>query len=202
MQKKNLWQMSWSVDKKWLPGFHQSISKSRVFFWFYQLLVLFLPPPISGQVIAPETRKFPELFNAALRGDISTSPTDATCGVPSRSQFCRSSQLAESVFTCSRANCIQDCIYRNTLPQYINILAVAWPMSDDCPVPDFVNKMPFSSQSEYSYAFSSAPKCFLKGALPKSGPEGAFTVTAWLNQQSAYLGYVERLQQTCYHCSM
>ena len=138
-----------------------------------------------------ELRSFPPLFNTAKNKDLSTVPSQTTCGYPERSAYCKSATFADSVSQCRQDYCDQSCPHdlRDTLPEYRDLLEATG--YGACVIRDGVNVRPGpSSTSDYSAAFlSQGSLCFVTPTTnPNVGDNGAFTLTFWIWQDQQNSG--------------
>ena len=133
-----------------------------------------------------DLRKFPGLFNAAMQRPLQTLPSTSTCGIPTRSGYCRSATYSSSIRDCLLEYCVQECPQRTTLPSYTQMLA-AQGYGACVQVVD----AEASAGSEYAALFSAGDQCYLTPYnTPNLGANGAFTITFWIWQQENNFGYV------------
>jgi len=67
-------------------------------------------------------RRFPPLINLARNQPLVSSPTQSSCGIPTRSTFCRSWTSPSSVTSCVEDYCDQACPLRYALPDHNDLL--------------------------------------------------------------------------------
>ncbi len=148
---------------------------------FTILRQFFLYTILYSFVDAQTFREFPPLFNAAAKRQLKTEPALSTCGIPTRSAFCRSSESPSSVYECRQDFCVEDCPTRTTLPSFTNLLeAVGF---KDCVTRDAINIRPGSIHRESIY-FAHGNGCYLTpNIIPSLGPNGGFTLTFWIWQE-------------------
>ena len=154
----------------------------------YHLLFIFIVfcmtlPLTTGQTYRP----FPSLYNVAKYKTIYTEPSDGTCGVPSRSAYCRSTPSPTSLEECRQEYCIQDCPRRTALPSSSNLMRAS--NYGICVTTDTVNRRPGSAADGFSAVFTSGASCYVhpldRLAL---GANGAFTLTFWIWQNAGNIG--------------
>lgn len=105
---------------------------------------------LYGFTLCQNYRVFPPLSNLARERPVSTSPTDSSCGVPTRSTYCRSSTSTDSVSSCITEHCDQACPLRYQLPTHSDLLQSR--NYDVCVTKDTINKA--SLLTSYSALFS------------------------------------------------
>ena len=134
-------------------------------------------------------RKFPPLINAAKDSKLDTIPSQSTCGIPSRTAYCRSATYSSSVFQCLQDFCIQACPRRTALPSHMDLLQDAGVIGfGPCISVDRVNKRPGAPENEFAAIFRAGPECYLR--IPTDlnnvnlGVNGAFTLTFWMWQDT------------------
>lgn len=111
---------------------------------------IILTTMLYGWISCQNYRVFPPLSNLARERPVSTSPTESSCGIPTRSTYCRSSTSADSVSSCILDYCDQACPLRYELPAHIDLLQGR--SYDVCVTKDTVNKA--SDLTEFSALFS------------------------------------------------
>ena len=136
----------------------------------------------KSQTVEQEVRPFPPLFNAAQNRPIITEPSQSTCGVNSRSAYCKSSIFPISVEMCNQDFCVQTCPGRTQMPTFGSLLPPTGGFSS-CVVADTINRRPGSDPMSFSTSFiDTGPTCFLTPTvnidLTKS-LEFSFTVWIW-----------------------
>ena len=155
-----------------------SVLTKGVSFWLLIILSI---------VDSQNPRKFPPLFNAARQRQVTTTPTQSTCGIPTRSAFCRSSTLSSSVFECRQDFCEQDCPRRTIIPDYVSLLDGTG--FKECVTSDSVNIRPGSNPPDTSVYFAHGSSCYLTPrTTPTIGANGAFTLTFWIWQEPNNIG--------------
>ncbi|XP_060070524.1 usherin-like [Ylistrum balloti] len=142
---------------------------------------------VSSQLIL---RPFPPLFNAARNRPVTSSPSDSTCGIPSRNAYCKSSVYSVSVEQCTQDFCVQTCPNRTALPTPLNLLIVTSPGQGTCIAVDTVNTKPGSKAGDRSTFFvMEGTDCYLTPVeTPVVGLEGSITIAVWVWQQENNLG--------------
>ena len=151
-------------------------------FLTFLLLILCLTKCVTAQSL----RNFPPLFNAAKLKSIDTEPSQGTCGLPTRSAYCKSSTFATSVNECRQAFCVQDCPRRTSLPPHSNFLEAS---GYGACVTATENTRAGSEQNDYAAIFSDGHLCFLNPiGRPNLGANGAFTITFWMWQNPGNTG--------------
>ncbi|XP_013386515.1 usherin-like [Lingula anatina] len=137
-------------------------------------------------------RDFPKLFNAAQFKPISTTPSGSTCGIPSRSAYCKSSVYESSLSRCFQDLCEQDCPRRTSLPSYSNLLLAS--NFGDCVHRDTVNVRPGNSSEDFSSVFNNGPRCYLTPLQTSElGTEDGvrmFTLAVWIWQETGNEGTI------------
>lgn len=168
------------------------MANQRSFRVFYHIFVIFitlisLSHYASSQVIL---RPFPRLFNAARNRHISSSPSDSTCGIPTRNAYCKSSVFSASVDQCSQDFCVQTCPNRTILPTPVDLLIATSPGLGTCIALDTVNTKPGSVSGDMSTFFvMEGADCYLTPAqTPLVGPEGSATLSVWIWNQGDNVG--------------
>ena len=136
----------------------------------------------ASQNIDQEVRPFPPLFNAAQNRPIFTEPSYSTCGVNTRSAYCKSYNSPLSIQTCSQDFCIQTCPGRTQMPTPHNLLPPTGGFSD-CVVADYINRRNGSDPTTYATSFiGEGGTCFLTPSVEVplgSRQEYSFTVWVW-----------------------
>lgn len=103
---------------------------------------------VSSYVASQSPREFPPVINLALTKPVHSTPTDASCGYPTRSTYCRSEDDPNSILTCKEEYCDQACPGRYELPVFYDLLQAS--NYDVCVTKDTINKAgsstPFSAQ--------------------------------------------------------
>ena len=136
---------------------------------------------------AIDPREFPGLFNAAKQRPLQTLPSTSSCGIPTRSGYCRSATYSSSIRDCLLDYCVQECPQRTTLPSYTQMLA-AQGYGACVQVVDAETSV---ESSEYAALFSAGDQCYLTPYnTPNLGANGAFTITFWIWQEENNFGYV------------
>ena len=152
--------------------------------WCHIFCVVLLFQLVSTQIVEQEVRPFPPLFNAAQNRPVITEPSQSTCGINSRSAYCKSSIFPISVEMCNQDFCVQTCPGRTQMPQYFSLLPPTGGFSS-CVVADTINRRPGSDPMSYSTSFISAgPTCFLTPGVEISlGSALEYSFTVWLWQK-------------------
>lgn len=154
----------------------------RHFIWCYILLcVILLLNVVNSQTVKQEVRPFPSLFNAAQNRPVITEPSQSTCGINSRSAYCKSSTFPISVEMCNQDFCIQTCPGRTRMPIYYSLLPPTGGFSS-CVVADTINRRPGSDPMSFSTSFiSQGPTCFLTPTVNVTlGSKLEFSFTLWI----------------------
>lgn len=95
-------------------------------------------------------RRFPSVINLALTKPIVSTPTESSCGYPTRSTYCRSENNPNSVLLCKEEYCDQACPLRYELPPHYDLLSAS--NYDTCVTRDTINKATqFTSFSAHFY---------------------------------------------------
>ena len=110
---------------------------------------------LYGLASCQNYRVFPPLSNLARERPVSTSPTESSCGIPTRSTYCRSSTSAESITSCILDYCDQACPLRYELPAHVDLLQAR--NYDVCVSKDTVNTA--TSLTSFSALFSGEKTC-------------------------------------------
>lgn len=110
---------------------------------------------LFGLTLCQNYRVFPPLSNLARERPVSTSPTESSCGIPTRSSYCRSATSTESVTSCILDYCDQACPLRYALPTHTDLLQAR--NYDICVSKDTVNRG--SNLTQFSALLSGRPKC-------------------------------------------
>ena len=141
-------------------------------------------PLVSCQTVEQDIRPFPPLFNVAQNRPIITEPSQSTCGVNSRSAYCKSATFPISVVVCEQDFCIQTCPQRTQMPISHNLLPPTGGFSK-CVIADTINRRPWSSPMSYSTSFiSTGASCSLTPAVNISlGSALEYSFTVWIWQQ-------------------
>ncbi|XP_039192169.1 usherin isoform X7 [Crotalus tigris] len=127
--------------------------------------------------LASSQGHFPSLENVGAFKNISTVPTQATCGLPERSTFCQSSAVVESINFCIRQFCIQKCPYRSSPASYAAILSEGLGNV----IQQDENDVPPGSFSNTSIIFHGEKDCFSTPRPRKLAI--SFTLTVWLKPE-------------------
>ena len=145
-------------------------------------IVVLLFDCTTSQTLDQEVRPFPPLFNAAQNRPIFTEPSYSTCGVNTRSAYCKSFDSPLSVQTCSQDFCIQTCPGRTHMPTPHSLLPPTGGFSD-CVVADRINRRNGSDSTSYATSFiGEGQMCFLTPSVDVtlgSRQEYSFTVWIW-----------------------
>ena len=158
------------------------ISCRKKYIWCRILLtVSLLFEFATSQTIDQNVRPFPPLFNAAQNRPILTEPSQSTCGVNSRSTYCKSSIFPISVEMCHQDFCVQTCPGRTHMPTPHNLLPPTGGFSS-CVVADTINRRNGSDPMSYSTSFiSEGPTCFLTPSVDVTlGSRLEFSFTVWI----------------------
>lgn len=139
--------------------------------------VLLLIITLGHSKVCESQGSFPLLINGAANKPISTLPEVGTCGQLTRSAFCRSSSLEESVSRCSIGYCNQDCPQRTTAP-ISSVLLTS--LRGTCVSPDLTNVRPGSEPGSRSIIFQNSPDCYISPVVPVSGNNGELSISVWI----------------------
>lgn len=121
---------------------------------------------------------FPRLENVGAFKNVSVVPTEATCGLPDRSTFCHSSVAIESITSCIKRFCVQECPYRSSPSSYKLLLSEGL---GTCIVEDRRELHPESFSNASSFIFHNHKDCIY---TPRSLRLAAsFTLTVWLKPE-------------------
>lgn len=142
-------------------------------------ILVTLPDTCGAQTTV--VRDFPPLFDVGRFRRLTTQPAQATCGIPTRNAYCKSSTFAASIEECRQAYCVQECPRRTSLPPHTNLLAAI--NYGPCVTTDGVNVHPGSSMTDFSAVFQEGTACYIVPySKPVLGANAAFTVTFWIWQ--------------------
>ena len=163
-------------------------SNKNITICFHPLLMLAIILFFCDICQAQTFRKFPSLFNTAKLRPIVTEPSASSCGVPSRSAYCRSSTFSNSVNQCKQRFCVQDCPRRTSLPTPIALLVGSF---GKCITTDTVNVRPRTTVGRFSTVFIPGldTDCYITPiATPTLGANGRLTLTVWIWQEKGNNG--------------
>uniref|UniRef100_A0A8D0L665 Usherin n=1 Tax=Sphenodon punctatus TaxID=8508 RepID=A0A8D0L665_SPHPU len=138
--------------------------------------------------LASSQGHFPKLENVGAFKTVSIVPSQATCGLPDRSTFCHSSASFESIRSCSKTFCIQECPYRSSPTFYIALLSAGL---GTCITEDKNDVHAGSSSNATSFIFHNHQDCF---SIPGSQRlTSSFTLTMWLKpEQEGVMCVIEK----------
>ncbi|KAM5300669.1 usherin [Glossophaga mutica] len=132
---------------------------------------------------------FPRLENVGAFKSVSVVPTHATCGLPDRSTFCRSSVAADSLEFCSQQLCVQDCPHRSAPPAFTALLSAGL---GRCIARDQQDLRPYSPKNATSFIFGNHKNCF--SAPPSPRLAASFTLAVWLKpEQEGVMCLIEKM---------
>ncbi|NXL36266.1 USH2A protein, partial [Glaucidium brasilianum] len=139
-------------------------------------------------VLVSSQGHFPRLENVGAFKNVSTVPTQATCGLPDRSTFCHSSVAVESIMSCTQRFCVQECPYRSSPSSYKLLLSEGL---GTCITEDKRDLQPGSFSDASSFIFHNHKDCF---STPRSLRLAAsFTLTVWLKpEQEGVMCVIEK----------
>uniref|UniRef100_A0A663LW22 Usherin n=1 Tax=Athene cunicularia TaxID=194338 RepID=A0A663LW22_ATHCN len=139
-------------------------------------------------VLVSSQGHFPRLENVGAFKNVSTVPTQATCGLPHRSTFCHSSVAVESIMSCTQRFCVQECPYRSSPSSYKLLLSEGL---GTCITEDKRDLQPGSFSNASSFIFHNHKDCF---STPRSLRLAAsFTLTVWLKpEQEGVMCVIEK----------
>ncbi|XP_065600248.1 usherin [Cyrtonyx montezumae] len=139
-------------------------------------------------VLVSSQGHFPRLENVGAFKNVSTVPTQATCGLPDRSTFCHSSVAAESITSCTQRFCVQECPYRSSPPLYKLLLPEGL---GTCVTEDKKDLPPGSFSNTSSFIFHNQKDCFSTPPLLRLS--ASFTLTVWLKpEQEGVMCVIEK----------
>ncbi|KAM4770863.1 usherin [Rhinophrynus dorsalis] len=131
---------------------------------------------------------FPKLENVGAFKPVTTTPGNATCGLPERSVFCHSDTDITSLQTCIQRLCIQDCPFRSASPTYHQLLLSGHGSSMKR---DRNDLHPGSYRNSTSYIFYDHKDCFVTPPNLRVGT--SFTLTVWLKpEQKGVMCVIEK----------
>ena len=146
--------------------------------------------------VLSSTGIFPAIYNIANSQPVQTQPAQSSCGVPTRSAFCRSSEQRASVNICEQLFCMQECPTRASLPEYLNV--IGFTDIPECSTKDYVNIRSSGAEHHtdtqtYGVLFAGGTATCVISSLASSkiGPNGSFTLVFWV-----WLAEDERLVPT------
>ncbi|XP_062981457.1 usherin [Elgaria multicarinata webbii] len=146
--------------------------------FLFHAIETFIMAYYTSLPLASSQGHFPRLENVGAFKHISIVPTQATCGLPERSAFCQSSVALESIRSCTKQFCIQDCPYRSSPASYIAIFSESLGICITRDKHD-LHPGPFSNLS--SFIFHNLQDCF---STPRARKLAAsFTLTVWLKPE-------------------
>ncbi|XP_419417.5 usherin isoform X2 [Gallus gallus] len=139
-------------------------------------------------VLVSSQGHFPRLENVGAFKNVSTVPTQATCGLPDRSTFCHSSVAAESIMSCTQRFCVQECPYRSSPPSYRLLFPEGL---GTCVTEDKKDLPPGSFSNASSFIFHNQKDCFSTPPLLRLS--ASFTLTVWLKpEQEGVMCVIEK----------
>ncbi|RXN00888.1 Usherin [Acipenser ruthenus] len=134
---------------------------------------------ISANQVHPQGH-FPRLENIGAYKNVTTVPTQSTCGSPERNAFCQSTVAMESLQSCTQQFCIQECAYRSATSSSADLLSAG---IGTCITEDKNDVHPGSLNSSTSFIFRNQRDCFVKPSFPNAGLGSSFTLTVWLKPE-------------------
>uniref|UniRef100_UPI00398F6349 usherin isoform X1 n=1 Tax=Pristiophorus japonicus TaxID=55135 RepID=UPI00398F6349 len=120
---------------------------------------------------------FPRLENIGAYKNVSTVPSQVTCGLPVRNTFCLSTTAVKSILSCTQQFCIQECPYRSFTPSFTNLFSRGL---GTCVTEDKNDLRPGSSRNTTSFIFWNQTDCYTTPRLQNLGFGSSFTLAVWL----------------------
>ncbi|MBN3306045.1 USH2A protein, partial [Amia calva] len=143
------------------------------------LLVYTIACYISTRLVSPQGH-FPKLENIGAYKNVTTVPSQSSCGEPERNAFCQSTVARESLLTCTQQLCVQKCAYRSSSPSYTDLFSAGL---GTCVTEDGHSRNPGARGRETSFIFRNQRDCFTSPPPQNLGPTGSFTLGVWLKPE-------------------
>eukprot|EP00062_Callorhinchus_milii_P018719 gi/632972566/ref/XP_007902721.1/ PREDICTED: usherin [Callorhinchus milii] len=143
---------------------------------FYVIKVILFMCCIPSRFVNSQGH-FPRLENIGAFKNVSTVPSQATCGLPVRNMFCLSMTVVESVLSCTQQYCIQECPHRSFTPSYANLFSRGL---GTCITEDKNDLRSGSSKNSTSFIFRNQTDCYTTPSLQNLEFGSSFTLTMWL----------------------
>ncbi|XP_041108645.1 usherin [Polyodon spathula] len=134
---------------------------------------------ISANQVHPQGH-FPRLENIGAYKNVTTVPTQSTCGSPERNAFCQSTVAMESLQSCTQQFCIQECAYRSATASSADLFSAG---IGTCITEDKNDVHPGSLNNSTSFIFRNQRDCFVEPSFHNVGLGSSFTLTVWLKPE-------------------